>query len=89
LSGAPLIETVKREGLSPPGWNDTDPLYYYAPGIDPERLDRELREGFAGSEYCIYPPSSRSDDLRQLHKFGFAKLHAMRLSSKRSGRRKR
>lgn len=89
LSGAPLIETVKREGLIPPGWNDTDPLYYYAPGIDPERLDRELREGFAGSEYCIYPPSSRSDDLRQLHKFGFAKLHAMRLSSKRSGRRKR
>lgn len=88
LSGAPLIETVRREGKIPPGWNDTEPLYYYAPGIDAERLDRELRAGFAGSEYCIYPPSSRSDDLRRLHKFGFAKLHAMRLSSKRSGRRR-
>lgn len=86
LSGAPLIETVRREGKIPPDWNDTEPLYYYAPGIEAGRLDRVLREGFAGSEYCIYPPSSRSDDLRSLHKFGFAKLHGMRLSSKGAGR---
>ena len=88
LSGAPLVNTARREGAVPEGWNDTEPLYYYAPGIDAQRLDRELREGFAGSEFCIYPPSSRSDDLRALHKFGFARLHAMRLTSKRS-RRKR
>ena len=89
LSGAPLIHTARLEGRIPEGWNDTEPLYYYAPGIEAERLDRELREGFAGSEFCIYPPSSRSDDLRALHKFGFAKLHAMRLSSKRPKRKRK
>ncbi len=87
LSGAPLMETARRENMIPDGWNDTMPLYYYAPGLDAEKLHQTLLQGFANDPFCVYPPSSRSDDYRKLHKFGYAKLRAMQLE--RSKRRRK
>lgn len=92
LSGAPIIETARRENKIPKDWDDTKPLYYYAPGIEPERLHQMLLEGFKNSNYCIYPPASRNDDFKALHKFGYAKLRALKLqenTSKTAYRRKR
>ncbi len=89
LSGAPLIETAREQGCIPEGWDDTQPLYYYAPGIDSAKLHEMLLEGFKGSNYCIYPPSSRSDDFRMVHKYGYAKLKKMELSGGYRRRRKR
>jgi len=83
LSGAPLIETARREGAIPNGWDDSQPLYYFAPGIGQEKLHNILMEGFAGSKYCVYPPSSRNDDFRMMHKFGYVKLKNMRLNGTR------
>lgn len=87
LNGTPLVEVARRENVIPDGWDDTQPLYYYAPGIDPERLNAMLTDGFKCSKYCIYPPSSKSDDFKALHKFGYAKLHAMQLNTSRRRRR--
>ena len=89
LSGAPLIAAARAEGVIPADWNDTEPLYYYAPGLDAARLHQELLDGFMDSAYCIYPPSSRSDDLRALHKFGFPLIRELRLSHARGSRRRK
>lgn len=86
LSGAPLIETARQEGIIGAEWDDTRPLYYYAPGIEPEKLHQILLDGFKNNPHCVYPPSSRSDDFRMLHKYGYAKLKNMELG--RARRRK-
>lgn len=83
LSGAPLIQTARQQGVIGPDWDDTTPLYYYAPGIEPEKLHQMLLEGFRDSKYCVYPPASRSDDFRMLHKYGYAKLKAWGLGQTR------
>ena len=86
LSGAPLIETARAQGVIPPDWDDTQPLYYFAPGIEQQKLHEMLLEGFQGSDYCVYPPSSRNDDFRLLHKYGYAKLKKMKLGTYRRRR---
>ncbi|NLE55186.1 MAG: radical SAM protein [Lentisphaerae bacterium] len=83
LSGAPIIATARREGLIADDWDDTQPLYYYAPGIDADTLHQQLLAAFKDSPYCVYPPSSRSNDYRTLHKYGFAKLKKLELSQQR------
>lgn len=79
FDGAPLIEIARDEALLPADWNGTEPLYYFAPGIEPEILHEKLLAGFAGSKYCVYPPSSRNDDLRMINKFGYPKLRKLQL----------
>lgn len=81
FDGAPLIEIARREGAVPPGWDGTVPLYYFAPGIDQEQLHLKLLEGFKGSRYCVYPPSSRNQDLRMINKFGYSKLRNLQLGA--------
>jgi len=83
LSGAPLIQTARQQGIIAPDWDDTTPLYYYTPGIEPERLHLMLLDGFRDCSHCVYPPASRSDDFRMLHKYGYAKLKAMGLAQAR------
>ncbi len=83
LSGAPLIQAARQQGVIGPDWDDTTPLYYYAPGIEAERLHQMLLDGFRDSPYCVYPPASRSDDFRMLHKYGYAKLKALSLAQTR------
>lgn len=80
--GAPLIETARQQGKIPADWNGIGALYYFAPGIDPERLHEMLLEGFQNSRYCIYPPASRNHDIQMIHKFGFLKLRNLRLGKK-------
>ena len=72
LPHTPLFALAKKENVVPPDWNGRDEIYYYAPGIEPERLHRELCEGFAASSCCIYPPHACNDSLKTLHRFGYA-----------------
>ncbi len=83
LSGAPLLETAQQQGVIGAEWDDTKPLYYYAPGIEADRLHQMLLAGFKDSQHCVYPPASRSDDFRMLHKYGYAKLKALGLGHSR------
>ena len=72
LPHTPLFALAKKENVVPPDWNGRDEIYYYAPGIEPERLHRELCDGFAASSCCIYPPHACNDSLKTLHRFGYA-----------------
>ncbi len=77
LAGTPLLERARQEGQVPPDWDGLRALYYYAPGIDPDRLDAELKSGFAGCRNCVYPPSGRDAELRLLYKFGYPRLRQL------------
>jgi radical SAM superfamily enzyme YgiQ (UPF0313 family) len=74
LTGAPLLELAKKQGIVPSDWDGIRKLFYYAPGLSPDWLDHTLKSGFAGSKYCIYPPGSRNEQLRKIHRFGYVKL---------------
>ena len=82
LHGAPLLETARQQGKIPADWNGIGALYYFAPGIDPDRLHQTLLDGFQNSRCCIYPPASRNHDIQMIHKFGFLKLRNLRLGQK-------
>lgn len=80
LDGAPLVEIARREGKIAPDWDGLGSLYYFAPGLDPDRVHAMLLEGFKGSRFCIYPPGSRNRDLQMIHKFGYVKLRNLQLT---------
>lgn len=71
--GTPLYERACAENKIPAGWDPLKELYYFADGIDPEKLHEKLLEGFSGSACCIYPPDAKNRELQTLHKFGYAK----------------
>ena len=79
LTGAPLLDLAKKQGLVPSDWDGIRKLFYYAPGLTPAWLDQALKSGFAGSRYCIYPPGSRNDQLQLIHRFGYVKLKKLQL----------
>ena len=74
--GTPLCETARREGKIPEGWDGIRELYYFADGLDPELLHETLLDGFRGSRFCIYPPDAKNNELRMLHKLGYARLRS-------------
>ncbi len=74
LTGAPLLELARKQGIVPSDWDGIRKLFYYAPGLSPDWLEQTLKSGFAGSKYCIYPPGSRNDQLKKIHRFGYVKL---------------
>jgi radical SAM superfamily enzyme YgiQ (UPF0313 family) len=80
LTGTPLLDLAKKQGIVPPDWDGIRKLFYYAPGLSPEWLDQTLKSGFGGSKYCIYPPGSRNVQLRKIHRFGYVKLKKMQLT---------
>ncbi len=79
LTGAPLLDLARQEGMVPPDWDGIRTLYYFVPGLTQDWLDQTLKSGFAGSRYCIYPPGSRNDQLKKIHRFGYAKLKKLQL----------
>ena len=80
LDGAPLVDVARREGKVAPDWDGLGSLYYFAPGLDPDRVHEMLLEGFKGSRFCVYPPGSRNRDLQMIHKFGYVKLRNLQLA---------
>ncbi|MDH5478073.1 MAG: lipid biosynthesis B12-binding/radical SAM protein [Nitrospinota bacterium] len=46
--------------------------YYFSPEIQKDWLEKTLTEGFAGQRHCIFPPDSKTDSLRMLHKMGYS-----------------
>lgn len=70
LPGTPLLELAKKEKLLPDSWDGLEERYYFATGIDPEKLHRILSEAFADHPFCIYPPHARQRELRMIHRIG-------------------
>lgn len=84
LTGAPLLDLAKKQGVVPPDWDGIRKLFYYTPGLNPDWLDQTLKSGFAGSRYCVYPPGSRNEQLRKIHRFGYVKLKKLQLLKDKS-----
>lgn len=75
--GTPLYRTALRENKIPDGWDGVRELYYFADGLDPERVHQMLSDGFRGSRFCIYPPDSKNRELQALHRIGYARLRRL------------
>lgn len=79
LPGTPLCRIAEAEGKLPADWTGDQKLYYFADGLDPEALHRTLTEGFRESRFCVYPPDAKNEELKLLHKFGYAKMRRMKI----------
>lgn len=71
LPGTSLHEIAKEKNLLPENWNGIDELYYFEPGLDPEKVNSILETGFKGNEYCVYPPDRYNRALRTIHRIGY------------------
>jgi lipid biosynthesis B12-binding/radical SAM protein len=90
LPGTPLARIAKREGLLSDEHDLLEPVYYIAPGLDREWLERTLTDGFAGFRNCVFPPDRLDSGLQFLHRMGHVGfLWNMVLPRKKAARERR
>jgi radical SAM superfamily enzyme YgiQ (UPF0313 family) len=77
------------DGTAPTHDDLVEPRYYFSPSISRERLEAMLREGFADSPLCLYPPEKGGDNAVALHRKGFCGPMWEMLLGRRSPRRVR
>jgi len=65
-----LADTAIREGILSPTRKLLEPIYYIAPNIDKQWLEKTLTNAFSGLRSCIFPPDSMDNSVRFLHKMG-------------------
>jgi lipid biosynthesis B12-binding/radical SAM protein len=70
LPGTPLAKMARREGLLSDEHDLLEPVYYVAPGIDREWLEKTLTDGFAGARNCVFPPDRLDSGLQFLYRMG-------------------
>ena len=81
IPDTPLCRIAEKEGKIPSGWDGAGELYYFADGLEPELLHSMLAEGFRGSRCCVYPPDAKNNELKLLHKLGYAKMRKMKIGA--------
>ncbi|MBU3950182.1 MAG: lipid biosynthesis B12-binding/radical SAM protein [Proteobacteria bacterium] len=47
-------------------------VYYIAPGIERQWLEKTLTDGFSGIRNCVFPPDAMDGSLQFLHKLGYS-----------------
>lgn len=72
LPNTVLAEIAGREGFLSRDRELLDPVYYIAPGIDREWLEKTLTDTFSGIRHCIFPPDALDSSLQFLHKLGYS-----------------
>ena len=72
LPNTPLARLAQREGLLPRNHELLEPVYYIAPGLDREWLEKTLTDGFSGLRHCVFPPDSLDSSLQFLFRLGHA-----------------
>ena len=70
LPGTPLANLARREGVLSDGDELLEPVFYIAPGLDRDWLERTLTDGFAGLRNCVFPPDSLDSSLQFLYRMG-------------------
>jgi lipid biosynthesis B12-binding/radical SAM protein len=65
-----LATLAEREGLLERGQELLEAVYYLAPGLDEEWLERTLTEGFADLRHCVFPPDILDSSLQFLYRLG-------------------
>ena len=61
-----------REGIVSPENTLLESVYYIAPGLEKEWLEKTLTEGFSGIRHCVFPPDAMDGSLQFLHKLGYS-----------------
>ncbi|MFO7667053.1 MAG: lipid biosynthesis B12-binding/radical SAM protein [Desulfobacterales bacterium] len=61
-----------REGIVSQENTLLESVYYIAPGLEKEWLEKTLTEGFSGIRHCVFPPDAMDESLRFLHKLGYS-----------------
>ncbi len=72
LPHTPLARIAIREGFLSSNHEFLEPVYYIAPGIDREWLERTLKSSFADLRHCVFPPDALDSSLQFLYKMGHA-----------------
>jgi len=79
-----------REGIISPVNTLLESVYYIAPGLEKEWLEKTLTEGFAGIRHCVFPPDAMDGSLQFLHKLGYSgSLWDMLVPADKKSRRQR
>jgi len=72
LPNTPLARLAQKEGLFSQPEELLESVYYIAPGIDKNWLEKTLSDGFAGLRHCVFPPDILDSSLQFLYKLGHA-----------------
>lgn len=69
-----LATRAVAEGLIGPHDALLDPVYYFAPGLDPEAMNAKIRAAFRGNRLRLFPPAEAQARLDVMRRFGFKGL---------------
>lgn len=83
-----LEKIAKAEGVISEDQNFLEPVYYIAPGLDKQWLEKTLEKGFTGVRYCVFPPDALDSSLQFMHKMGYSGSMWDMLLPKNRGRKK-
>ena len=72
LPNTAVYDRAIDEGILSPDAALLDPVFYFSPGISPEKLHHDLACAWEGRLDRIYPIASMSDRVKRLHQSGFA-----------------
>jgi radical SAM superfamily enzyme YgiQ (UPF0313 family) len=70
LPNTPLARIARKQGLLSSDEELLDSVYYVAPGLDREWLERTLTDGFSDLRHCVFPPDSMDNNLQLLFRLG-------------------
>jgi lipid biosynthesis B12-binding/radical SAM protein len=74
LPGTALFERAVREGVIAGEASLARPVYYIAPGLDPDLLNETIAAAFRGRRDRVFPPSEGQRKLEVMHRFGYRGL---------------
>ena len=79
-----LSKRAIKEKIISESENLLKPVYYLAPGLDKNWLEKTLTDGFAKTRHCVFPPDALDSSLQFLHKLGYSgSMWNMLLSNKK------
>ena len=72
--GTPMLRRAVAEGVISADTPLLEPVYYFSPRIDRERMEASIEERFAGRPNRIFPPSEALKRITIMKNFGFRGL---------------
>lgn len=67
----PLQKLAEKQGILAPGDSLRPSTFYFAPGLDPGRLNATLQSGFRGRRNRFFPPERGRERMGVLQRMGF------------------
>ena len=74
LPSTPLLSRAVREGIVAEGASLLEPVYYFSPGMDAEKMNGTIVNSFRGRINRIFPPFEGLSRMRKLHEVGYRGL---------------